>query len=129
MKKILNIFLAMAIVAGVVSCKEHYITYNDAEYIVFADTLSTNAVTADGAPFKVSVSSTVARKYDRTYAVEIIDKGSNAIEGVHYRLKSNTFTIPAGELATDIEVYAVGYARGVELESLPKTQPHQGYDV
>ena len=107
MKKILNIFLAMAIVAGVVSCKEHYITYNDAEYIVFADTLSTNAVTADGAPFKVSVSSTVARKYDRTYAVEIIDKGSNAIEGVHYRLKSNTFTIPAGELATDIEVYGI----------------------
>jgi len=60
----------------------------------------------DGKPFKVSISSTVARKYDRTYAVEIIDNGSNAIEGKHYRLKSHTFTIPAGERSTDIEVYA-----------------------
>ena len=105
MKKILNIFMAVAIVAGVVSCKEHYITYDDAEYLIFADTLSTHAVVESGEAFKVSVSSTVARSYDRTYAVEIVDKGSNAIEGVHYRLKSNTFTIPAGKLAADIEVY------------------------
>ena len=104
MKKILNIFVILAIVAGVVSCKEQYITYNDTEYLIFSDTLSTNAVLATGEPFKVAVSSTVKRNYDRTYAVEIIDKGSNAIEGVHYRLKSNTFTIPAGKLAADIEV-------------------------
>ncbi|MBR4968889.1 MAG: DUF4984 domain-containing protein [Alistipes sp.] len=105
MKKILNIFMALAVVASVVSCKEHYITYDDAEYLIFSDTLSTNAVVISGEPFKVPVSSTVARDYDRTYAVEIIDKGSNAIEGLHYRLKSNTFTIPAGKLSTDIEVY------------------------
>lgn len=105
MKKILNMFMAIAIVAGVVSCKEQYITYDDAEYLIFSDTLSTNAVLATGEPFKVAVSSTVKRNYDRTYAVEIIDKGSNAIEGVHYRLKSNTFTIPAGKVAADIEVY------------------------
>ena len=107
MKKILNIFMAVAIVAGVVSCKEHYITYNDAEYLIFSDTLSTNAVLADGEPFKVAVSSTVTRNYDRTYAVEVIDKGSNAIEGVHYRLKSNTFTIPAGKTAAAVEVYGL----------------------
>ena len=105
MKKILNMFMAIAIVAGVVSCKEQYITYDDAEYLIFSDTLSTNAVLATGEPFKVAVSSTVKRNYDRTYAVEIIDKGSNAIEGVHYRLKSNTFTIPAGKVTADIEVY------------------------
>ena len=97
--------MAVAIVAGVVSCKEQYITYDDAEYLIFSDTLSTNAVVADGTPFKVSVSSTVARNYDRTYAVEVVDKGSTAVEGVHYRLKSNTFTIPAGKLAADVEVY------------------------
>ena len=105
MKKILNIVLALAVVAGVVSCREQYTTYNDAEYLIFADTLTTNAVLATGEPFKVAISSTVKRDYDRTYAVEIIDKGSNAIEGVHYRLKSNTFTIPAGKVAADIEVY------------------------
>ena len=97
--------MAVAIVAGVVSCKEQYITYDDAEYLIFSDTLSTNAVVADGTPFKISISSTVARNYDRTYAVEVVDKGSNAVEGLHYRLKSNTFTIPAGKLAADIEVY------------------------
>ena len=107
MKKILNIFVILAIVAGVVSCKEQYITYNDTEYLIFSDTLSTNAVLATGEPFKVAVSSTVKRNYDRTYAVEIIDKGSNAIEGKHYRLKSNTITIPAGKLATDVEVYGL----------------------
>jgi hypothetical protein len=107
MKKILNIFMAVATLAGVVSCKEHYITYDDAEYLMFSDTLSTNAVVASGEAFKVSVSSTVTRDYDRTYAVEIIDNGSNAIEGLHYRLKSNTFTIPAGKVATDIEVYGI----------------------
>ena len=105
MKKILNIVFALAVVAGVVSCREQYTTYNDAEYLIFADTLTTHPVLEDGEPFKVAVSSTVARSYDRTYAVEIIDKGSNAIENRHYRLKSHTFTIPAGKLAADIEVY------------------------
>ena len=104
MKRLLNIFMALAIVAGVVSCKEQYITYNDAEYLMFSDTLTTNAVLSTGDPIKVSIASTVARQYDRTYAVEIIDKGSNAIEGVHYRLKSNTFTIPAGKLSAEVEV-------------------------
>ena len=107
MKRIFNILLSVAFVAGVTSCMEQYPTYEGKEYLMFADTLSMNAVLADGEPFKVSVASTVARKYDRTYAVEIIDNGSNAIEGKHYRLKSNTFTIPAGELATDIEVYGL----------------------
>ncbi len=104
---IINILLAVAIVAGAVSCSECHTTYNGAEYLMFTDTLSVNAVTANGTPFKVAVSSTVKRDYDRTYAVEIIDKGSNAIEGVHYRLKSNTITIPAGELATNVEVYGL----------------------
>jgi hypothetical protein len=107
MKKIFNILMVVMAVAGFVGCNEQYTTYEGAEYLMFADSLSTNAVTADGASFKVSVSSTVARNYDRTYAVEIIDKGSNAIEGRHYRLKSNTFTIPAGKLSTDIEVFGI----------------------
>lgn len=105
MKRIFNILMLIALCASVESCNEHYTTYEGAEYLMFADTLTTNAVLADGKPFKVSISSTVARKYDRTYAVEIIDNGSNAIEGKHYRLKSHTFTIPAGERSTDIEVY------------------------
>ena len=61
---------------------------------MFADTLSTNMVFPDEAYFSIPVASTVACDYDRTFAVEVIDQGSNAIEGYHYRLKSNTITIP-----------------------------------
>jgi hypothetical protein len=105
MRSIYNIVLAVLVVAGCVACNEQYITYNGAEYLMFADTLSTNMVVEEGRAIKIPVSSTVARDYDRTYAVEIVDKGSNAIEGKHYRLKSHTFTIPAGKLSTDIEVF------------------------
>lgn len=107
MKRFFNILLLIALCAGAVSCKEQYTTYEGGEYLMFTDTLTTNAVVASGEPFKVSVSSTVARNYDRTYAVEVIDKGSNAIEGKHYRLKSNTITIPAGKLSTNVEVYGM----------------------
>ena len=107
MKRFFNILLLIALCVGAVSCREQYTTYEGAEYLMFTDTLTTNAVVASGEPFKVAVSSTVARNYDRTYAVEVIDKGSNAVEGKHYRLKSNTITIPAGELSTNVEVYGL----------------------
>ncbi len=105
MKKIFNIVLTIAAVVGFVACNEQYTTYEGKEYLMFSDSLSTNMVVADGTPFKVQVSSTVARNFDRTYGVEVVDKGSNAIEGLHYRLGSNTITIPAGKLSTEVEVY------------------------
>jgi hypothetical protein len=40
-------------------------------------------------------------------AVEVIDKKSNAIEGIHYTLESNTITIKAGELATNVRVRGI----------------------
>lgn len=95
----------MLLTAGIYSCKEQYTTYQDAEYVMFADTLTTNMVLNDGSSFTVPVASTVACDYDRTFGVEIIDKGSNAIEGRHYRLKSNTVTIPAGERTANVEVF------------------------
>lgn len=87
-----------------VACNERYTTYSDAEYVMFADSLSTNVVESGNNCFEVPISSTVARSYDRTFGVEVVDEGSNAIEGRHYRLRSNTVTIPAGELATAVEV-------------------------
>ena len=87
-----------------VACDEEYVTYSDAEYVMFADQQSTNMVLADQEYFSVPVASTVACNYDRTFGVEVIDKGSNAIEGKHYRLLSNSVTIPAGQLAADVKV-------------------------
>lgn len=102
MKHILTAFVATALAFAAASCDEEYTTYSDAEYVLFADTLSVNMVLSDADYFTVPVASTVACGYDRTFGVEIIDKGSNAIEGKHYRLLSNSVTIPAGKLAADV---------------------------
>ena len=89
------------------SCKEQYTTYSDAEYVMFADSISTNLVQKDNGRFNVAVASTVAKNYDRTFGVEIVDEGSNAIEGVHYKLLTSSVTIPAGKLATNVEVEGI----------------------
>ena len=94
-------FLALAMMA----CKERYVTYSDAEYIMFADTLATYPVQKDVEYFSIPVVSTVVKDYDRTFGVEVIDKGSNAIERHHYTLKSNTITIKAGENRADVLVH------------------------
>ena len=107
MKYIYAAFVAAALAFGAASCSEEYTTYSDAEYVMFADTLSMNIVLSDADYFSVPVASTVACKYDRTFGVEVIDKGSNAIEGKHYRLLSNTVTIPAGKLATEVKVKGI----------------------
>ena len=105
MKRIFNALVVVAFVALLSSCHERYVTYSDKEYIMFADSISTNIVLEDQEYFTVAVSSTVARDYDRTIGVEIIDEGSNSIEGYHYRLLSNSVTIPAGKLAGEVRVH------------------------
>ena len=104
MKKIYFILSAMVAMTAMVACDEEYVTYSDAEYVMFAEEQSTNMVLADQEYFTVPVASTVACDYDRTFGVEVVDKGSNAIEGKHYRLLSNSVTIPAGKLAADVKV-------------------------
>ena len=103
-----NTVLALLAVVGLVtvmsSCNEEYTTNSGPEYVMFADTLSENLVFVDGESFPVTIAATVATDYDRTFGVEVVDKGSNAIEGLHYRLESNTVTIPAGELVGEVRV-------------------------
>lgn len=104
MKNIFLFFVAAFAMSMFISCDEEYITYSDAEYVMFSEQQSTNMVLADNEYFGVAVASTVACGYDRTFGVEVVDKGSNAIEGKHYRLLSNSVTIPAGELAAEVKV-------------------------
>ena len=112
MKHILK-YIAIPFLALLCSaCQERYVTYSDAEYVMFADTLATYPVQKDVEYFSIPVVSTVTRDYDRTFGVEIIDKGSNAIEKVHYSLKSNTVTIKAGENRADVLVH--GYYDNIE---------------
>jgi hypothetical protein len=108
MKQILKyITLALVAAAALSSCHERYVTYDDAEYVMFADTLQTYPVQQDVEYFSIPVVSTVTRDYDRTFGVEVVDKGNNAIENVHYRLKSNTVTIKAGETRADVMVHGI----------------------
>ncbi len=105
MKHILK-YIAIPFLAVLsIACQERYVTYSDAEYVMFADTLATYPVQQDVEYFSIPVVSTVTRDYDRTFGVEIIDKGSNAIEKLHYSLKSNTVTIKAGENRADVQVH------------------------
>lgn len=112
MKHILR-YIAIPLLALLsAACQERYVTYDDAEYVMFADTLATYPVQKDVEYFSIPVVSTVVRDYDRTFGVEIIDKGSNAIENLHYRLQSNTVTIKAGEARADVLVH--GYYDNIE---------------
>ena len=105
MKHILR-YIAIPLLAVLsAACQERYVTYDDAEYVMFADTMATYPVQKDVEYFSIPVVSTVVRDYDRTFGVEVIDKGSNAIENHHYRLQSNTVTIKAGETRADILVH------------------------
>ena len=120
----IHIYLTLAFVAALsfTACHERYVTYSDNEYVMFADTMAVYPVQSLGAKdkdgnvvdstFRVPVVSTVVRDYDRTFGVEIIDKGSNAIEMKHYRLESNTVTIKAGETRADVLVH--GYYSNIE---------------
>ena len=113
MKQIFKYITVLFAAASVLSsCHERYVTYSDNEYVMFADTLATYPVQKDVEWFSIPVVSTVVKDYDRTFGVEIIDKGSNAIENVHYRLESNTVTIKAGENRTDVKVH--GYYDNIE---------------
>lgn len=104
MKQIIRYTILSLAAFASFACQERYVTYSDAEYVMFADTLKVYPVLKDAEYFSIPVVSTVIRDYDRTFGVEIIDKTSNAIEMKHYSLESNTITIKAGENRTDVRV-------------------------
>jgi hypothetical protein len=105
MKQIFK-YIAMSFVAALAlnACQERYVTYEGAEYVMFADTLAVYPVMEGADQFSIPVVSTVTRDYDRTFGVEVLDKLSNAIERKHYSLESNTITIKAGETRADVKV-------------------------
>lgn len=107
MKRIITAICTAGLAAALApGCDQERITYSDAEYVMFADTMSVNMVPDEEDHwFPVTVAATTACNYDRNIGVEIIDRNSSAIEGVHYRLRSNTVTIPAGKLSAEVLVH------------------------
>lgn len=98
--------MAAALLLATAGCQESRPTYSDAEYVMFAEPASVNIIQEEACTFRVPVASTVACDYDRNFGVEVLDGKSKAIEGLHYRLASNTVTIKAGERAADVEITA-----------------------
>mgnify|MGYP003289667908 CR=1 FL=1 len=103
----INLCLVFALLLALVGCDEERTTYIGPNYIMFSDTLYVLPVQDNVEYFDIPVSATRTSSKDRTLAVEVIDKKSNAIEGVHYTLESNTITIKAGELATNVRVRGI----------------------
>lgn len=114
MKKIiLSMFMAVvAVVLCITGCKPEYTVYSGPDYILFSDTLYEIAV-VDETYYNVPIVATRACDYDRNVAVEIIDANSNAIEGKHYNLESNTVTIKAGELRGNLRIK--GYHDNIDV--------------
>lgn len=98
---------AFTLAVGIAGCDQDKTVYRGHEYLMFSDTLYHYGVQETNEPFSVPVSATVAADHDRTFAVEVVERESNAVEGRHYRLLSNTVTIKAGELAANVEVQGI----------------------
>lgn len=108
MKKYLEKYVAaLAIATAFVGCTQDHIVYNGPSHIMFSDTLYQYAVEQDNKVFSVPVSATETTDYDRTFAVEIDERQSNAVEGLHYRILDNTVTIKAGETVGNVMVQGV----------------------
>lgn len=101
------LFAVFALLLTVTGCNEERTTYSGPNYIMFSDSLYVLPVQNNDDYFDIPVSATQPCDYDRTLAVEIIDKSSNAIEGVHYVLESNTVNIKAGELVANVRVRGI----------------------
>lgn len=113
-KALAAVALSVAVATGITGCGEtEYTTYSGPQYILFSDTLYVLPVVDDEEYHNVPVVATEPCDYDRTVAVEIMDAGSNAIEGRHYSLESNCITIKAGERVGNVRVR--GYHSNIDI--------------
>lgn len=100
-----GILVAVLTVSAFVSCGEtEYTTYSGPDYIMFSDTMYVLPVVDDEEFHNIPVVATETCGYDRTVAVEVVDAESNAIEGRHYSLESNSVVIKAGERVGNLRV-------------------------
>ena len=121
-KILLGVIASIVMLATITSCDEERALYSGPEYIMFADTLTVLGVENNEEIFDISIAATTVSNQDRTVAVEVIDKYSNAIEGMHYTLESNTVTIKAGEMVGYLRVK--GIAENLTVDYDPEITLH-----
>ena len=119
---LLSIAASLVLLATFTSCDEERTLYAGPEYIMFADTLTVLGVENSDEVFDIAIAATTISDKDRTIAVEIVDKHSNAIEGIHYTLESNTVTIKAGEMVGNLRMK--GIAENLTVDYDPEVMLH-----
>lgn len=106
-REILRIMLAI-ILLTFVGCKSEKPTYNGRDFIMFAsESQAFGVVDSSDEWFEVMVSAARPADIDRYIGVEVIATESNAIEGLHFELESNTLCIKAGELTTAVRIRGI----------------------
>lgn len=106
MKRIITAASALcALLATATSCNDtvERVIYDGPEFVMFQDTLNDFYVTKEGL-LSVVVTATSDADYDRTYGVEVVAKGSTAIEDYHFNLVSDNITIKAGQRTAQVEI-------------------------
>ena len=127
MKKLLmGCMAALAALISLVGCEQDRVVYGGPNYLMFSDTIYYCPVQETNEIFNVPVSATETADRDRTFAVEVIDKKSNAVEGKHYKILSNTVTIKAGETAANLEVECLREYRHQRFTGLCPAPHHSG---
>lgn len=86
------------------ACKTEYTTYEGESYIMFSAESHDIGILDSEEWFSIPITATRTANHDRTIGVEVVAERSNAIEGHHYTLESNTLRIPAGELNTSLRI-------------------------
>lgn len=99
-----SLLLLPLIVCGLGGCEAEHISYSGPQYVAFSDSAALMPVFDKDTLFMVPVASTYACDYDRTFAVEVVETKSNAVEGVHYEIVEHNVTIKAGERAGEVAV-------------------------
>lgn len=124
MKKniLLSTIASFVMLATFTNCEEQHTLYQGDEYIMFADTLTVLGVENSDEVFDITIAATTVSDKDRTVAVEVIDKHSNAIEAIHYAIESNTVTIKAGELTGSLRIK--GIAENLSVDYDPEVMLH-----
>lgn len=108
--------MLVLLAAALAGCKPEYTEYSGGSWVMFADTLTVCPVPEPLAgeysePFSIPVVATQTADHDRNFAVEIVMEDltkqgaqENAIFGKHYRLVSNTVTIPADKNTAEVKI-------------------------
>lgn len=114
MKKLTTALCLMVIAATtLIGCSQEHTTYNGGNYIMFADSMNVLPVQNDTELFDITIAATQVTNYDRNVGVEILANKTNAVEGLHYAVESQTVTIKAGSLTGSFKVRGISENIGV----------------